>query len=323
MELNPIELGNGILLFPNVLKNPKKTYDFILDSKINDDPYFGKDIWHLWLPWGNYSKAYPFQDKSYKDSDSYGAELQKECLDIFFNILKVYKEKYFDDAFFEKYGIDKDIPTSLEELETRLKRGNNNHIMADMVIFETNLNATKDWQMDIHQDVSYWWGGGTHFFNFNIYVNDDYEGGEIIFFKHEGIEKFEYTDSVSGKKGEGWYIEDHFVYKMKAGDGLIFPVDKYHGVLPIINGGAKYYIRQFISAPSHKKNQDLMATLSKEDYEAIYKADAEIARRERITPVIFDSIDSIDLDGPDYVGRTESLVPCIIKNSLDISSKIK
>ena len=42
MELEPIDLGNGILLFKNVLKDPKKTYQFILDSKTNDDPYFGK-----------------------------------------------------------------------------------------------------------------------------------------------------------------------------------------------------------------------------------------------------------------------------------------
>ncbi len=58
MKLTPIDLGNGILLFKNALKDPKKTYEFILDSKTNDDPFFGKDVWHDWQPWGNYAKAY-------------------------------------------------------------------------------------------------------------------------------------------------------------------------------------------------------------------------------------------------------------------------
>ena len=173
MELIPIDLGNGVLLFKNVLKNPQKTYEFILNSKTGDDPYFNKNTWTTWLPWGNYSKVYPNQEESYKTSNSYGAELQKECLEIFFNVLKIYKEQFLDDKYFEKYNWDKNIPTSLEEMEKRIKSGDDKHIMADMPLFETSLNADSKYQMRIHQDVVHWWGGGEHMFNFNIYINDD------------------------------------------------------------------------------------------------------------------------------------------------------
>ena len=68
------------------LKNKEEVYKFVLDSKTNDDPYFGKSKWYDWKPWGNYAKAYPATDESYKTSDAYGAKLQRESLDIFFNV---------------------------------------------------------------------------------------------------------------------------------------------------------------------------------------------------------------------------------------------
>jgi hypothetical protein len=319
MELKPINLGNGILLFKNVLKNPKKTYQFILDSKTGDDPYVNKDTWKTWLPWGNYSKLYPNEDKSYKNSDSDGAELQKECLDIFFNILKIYKEQFLDQSYFDKYGWDSDLPTTLEELESRIAVGNNNHSMSDMPIFETSLNADSDYQMKIHQDVMHWWGGGSHIFNFNIYVNDDYDGGEIIFFKHQGVEKIKYIDTYSNKEKEAWLVEDYFKYKMKAGDGIIFPTDYYHGVLPLSGDKSKFYIRQFISAPMPKEFYEKINNMSKENFDLLFKEDQKENSLKRIMPVLFDSVDSIDLDSPKYSEVKEEKIACVIKTRKNIN----
>jgi hypothetical protein len=297
MQFEPINLGNGILLFKNVLKDPQKTYQFILDSKTGNDPYVNKDTWTTWLPWGNYSKVYPNENHSYKNSDSYGAELQKECLDIFFSVLKSYKENYLNQSYFDKYGWDSDIPTSLEELEKRNAAGNYNHTMADMPIFETSLNADSEYQMKIHQDVQHWWGGGTHIFNFNIYVNDDYEGGEIFFFKHEDVEKVKYIDTYSGKEKEAWLVEDYFVYKMKAGDGMIFPTDYYHGVLPLSGDKTKFYIRQFLSAPRGKQFYDYQEQYG-DKFDEFFKEEQKKNSLVRTMPVLFDSLDSIDLDSP-------------------------
>lgn len=314
MQLDPINLGNGVLLFKNVLKDPQKTYQFILDSKNGDDPYINKDTWTTWLPWGNYSKVYPVtKDQTYKTDPSYGAELQRECLDIFFNVLKVYKEKFLDQSYFDKYNWSSDFPTSLEELEARLSAGNFNHSMADMPIFETCLNADSDYQMKIHQDIMHWWGGSNHIFNFNIYVNDDYEGGEIIFFTHENVEKAKYIDTYSGKEKEAWLIEDYFSYKMEAGDGMIFRTDYYHGVGKLSGDKSKFYIRQFLSAPHPKEYYEKMEALSPEDFQKELDKDRKKYSLDRTMPVIFDSLDSIDLDSPKYSQVIENQVACVIK----------
>lgn len=324
MNLNPIDLGNGILLFKNVFKDKEKVYEFIKNSKTSDDPYFGKDVWKDWQPWGNYAKAYPMQNHSYKNDPSYGAELQRECLDIFFEILKIYKNDFFDEKYFENNLIPKFIPTSLEDLE---KNGDKNNVcMADLVIFETNRNASNNWQMDIHQDVIKKLPvEQDHSFNFNIYVNDDYEGGDIFFFKHEGIEKVPYTDSITGEAGEAWLVEDYFEYKMESGDGLIFPVDIYHGVKKLTNGGSKYYIRQFLSYMSQhyilekKKEYDSLPA-PKQSFEEYLEEYKRHLINHRTTPELFDSLESISIDRNNDPYKT--IVPCIIKNRKDISNLI-
>jgi hypothetical protein len=302
MKLTPIDLGNGILLFKNVLKDPKKTYEFILDSKTNDDPFFGKDIWHDWQPWGNYAKAYPNLSDDYKTSDAYGAELQKECLDIFFNVLETYKEHFKDKSFFDRNGFPEDYPTSLEELKRRHIMQDPTFEMADLVIFKTNKNTHKDWQMHIHQDTTPYFGLiANHMFNFNIYVNDDYEGGEIIFFKHQDTDRVSYVDSKTGKTEEAWIVEDFFEYKMEAGDGMIFPVDLYHGVKPIGENNSKYYIRQFMTHNRNKQNEDakikfLAGGKTEEEFEHLLEDSRKQAFATRKNPVLFNSIEDIDID---------------------------
>ena len=322
MTLKPINLGNGILLFKNVLKDPSATYEFIKNSKNSDDPYFGKEVWRDWQPWGNYAKAYPMNNRSYLENNSQGAELQKECLDIFFEILKIYKNDFYDLEYFEKNNIPKNIPTSLKDLDESVWP--DKVMMADFVIFETNKNASSDWQMYIHQDVT----KGipvdqNHSFNFNIYVNDDYEGGDIIFFDHESIEKAPYVDSVSGETGEAWLIENYFEYKMQAGDGLIFPVDIYHGVKNLKGENSKYYIRQFLSYGDGQVKRNKLKEYSslknpEKSFDEYLNEYTENVKNYRITPEIFNSLDSIAIDRSNDIYKT--IVPCVIKNYKDISS---
>jgi hypothetical protein len=322
MKLTPIDLGNGILLFKNVLKDPKKTYEFIIDSKTNDDPFFGKDIWHDWSPWGNYAKAYPNLSDDYKASDSYGAELQKECLDIFFNVIETYKEHFKGDPFFERNGFPEDYPTSLEELQRRHVMQDPTFEMADLVLFETNKNTHKDWQMSIHQDTTPYFGlVANHMFNFNIYINDDYEGGEIVFFRHQDTDRVSYVDSKTGKTEEAWIVEDYFEYKMEAGDGMIFPVDLYHGVKPIGKNDSKYYIRQFMTNNRQKEVRNsqiefLAGGKTEEEFEHLIEDSRKQAFAVRKNPVLFNSIEDIDID------TSLNQVACIINSHKDIKGLI-
>jgi hypothetical protein len=321
-NLKPIDLGNGVFLFKNVLDDAEKTYKFILDSKTNDDPYFGKDIWYDWQPWGNYAKAYPVQDHSYKTSDSEGAKLQRECIDIFFNVLQEYKDNWDHTKFCEKYGFPVDYPTSLEEVENRIINGDKRFNMADLVLFETNKNVEKDWQMSIHQDtVPHYGVVQNHMFNFNIYINDDYEGGSIIFFKHENVEKVPYVDKHTGETKEAWLVEDYFDYKMHAGDGMIFPVDFYHGVSPINQGASKFYIRQFMSYITEEQfdadKYQFLKTGTEEQWSEFLASKKKEAYSKRVNPVIFNSIDEIELSPFEEVRKNQ--VACVIKTNKDIS----
>ena len=234
-----------------------------------------------------------------------------------------YKEKYLNVAWFDERGYDKDIPTSYEELELRTSNGNSNHTIADLVVFETNKNVVDDWQMNIHQDTTFWWGEfPSHMFNFNIYVNDDYEGGEITFFDSKKAEKVEYKDSYSGKPAIAWVVDDYSTYKMQAGDGLIFPVDVYHGVLPIKNGGEKYYVRQFLSSNANesKINKERSRFNSDFEFDEYFQEEYKKVKKGRITPKIFESLDVIDLDHPKYEGHSDTKVPLIIRSYKDLTN---
>ena len=333
-NIKEIDLGNGVLLFKNVLEDPEKVYKFILDSKTSDDPWFGKDVWHDWQPWGNYAKAYPLQQINQFISDlgfSQGADLIMESLNIFYETLKIYKEKYFDKEYFAEYQIPDFIPESFAELVEHCNNANFHKIpqtltITDLVLFETNRNVTEKWQMNIHEDVMKDWASQyKHSLNFNIYVNDDYEGGDIVFFDHKDIEKVPYTDCVSGETGDAWLVNNYWEYKMKAGDGLLFPTNVYHGVKPIGKGNSKYYIRQFLTHldaatyPVVEKEYNSLENPSITFDEYLKEYNSKVSNK-RIDPEIFDSLDTIAINRMN--DPHHKVVPCIINSKKDISGLI-
>lgn len=288
-------LGNGIILFKNVLKEPDKVYDFIKKSKESDDQYFGKKVWSSWMPWGNYAKAYPMNDLSYLKSNDYGAQIQKEGLEIFFNALSVYKKNFLDNYYFEKFEYDKNIPTNMNELIMSKK-----YTMSDFVLFETNRNSHKHAQMEWHQDIRYHWGTYNHVLNFNIYINDDYNGGEIVFFQHRDCESVDYIDSITKEKGKCLIVKDFFEYKMQAGDAMLFDTEIFHAVNILEDNKSKYYIRQFLThSPSEKyhieKQKYLDQGFAEKDFEDFIKKEELYLRNNRPTPVLFNDINNISL----------------------------
>ena len=92
-----ILLTKDVILFKNTLKDPAATQDFIIRSKTNNDQWFGN--WEDWRPWGQYSKAYPYQDPSYEVCQNEGGEHLREFLDIFWNVMKIYKENYLNENY--------------------------------------------------------------------------------------------------------------------------------------------------------------------------------------------------------------------------------
>jgi hypothetical protein len=241
MTIKTIKLGEGIFLFKNVLSDTESVYKYILESKNNNDFYFK---WETWPVWGNKASCYPTVYKTNDQDSSTGAKLQKECVDVFFETLKIYKQNFLDEKYFDSFLYDKKLPESYKEFKSR-EHKNEDYILEDFVIFEANSNKDENWHMVPHVDMFPWWGDNGITFNFNIYVNSDYDGGEIVFCKNK-IE--------SGS--EDITMQDIAIYKPEAGDALLIQADCWHGVLPMKNNTSKYYIRQILTAaekPEKKK----------------------------------------------------------------------
>lgn len=255
-------LTKDVILFKNVLKDAAATQDFVLRSKTNGDKWFGD--WQDWRPWGQYSKAYPYENPDYMNDTSEGAEHLKEFLDIFWNAMKIYKENYFNEKYFDLIDEDKNIPTTMEEA-----RRHPTYCSADVVILESeNTNKDLHLSMEYHQDRRPWFGGTPHIFNFNIYTNDDYDGGEILIINTEDAEKSTYIDA-NGVEKECLMIDEPVRYKMEAGDGLLFRTDVFHAVTPVT--GNKFYVRQFLTATFKKEYRDMEKAMSKSEFEAFLK----------------------------------------------------
>jgi hypothetical protein len=266
-----IQLSKDVLLVKNSVEDPQRLYDIIKKSKQEEVNFFGP--WTDWKPWGNYSKAYPRVDAGWRDCPSDGGYFIRENLKSFFAALKYYKENCLNEEYFKLWGEDPNIPTSWEELidmpgygRTDVSKFKNPHRWeyGDLLIAESvNTNPKQSLSMELHKDRRMWLNPAPSFFNYNVYINDDYEGGEIQFIDFENAEKSTYIDQ-NGEEKECWMIDDPLIYKMEAGDGMLFRTDHPHSVFPI--KGNKYYVRHFLIAPQPQELISYKETLSDEDF---------------------------------------------------------
>jgi hypothetical protein len=256
-----IELGKEILLIKNAVSNPNKLYEIIKKSKTEKVDFFSS--WVNWKPWGYYSKVYPVEDTSWMHSDSDGAYFIKETTDSFWDAIKYYKENLWDSNYVDSFADSKTVPSNFEEFFDN-KKNIVGWQYPDLLIAESlNTNPTKFLSMDYHLDKRRWITPSPQIFNYNIYINDDYEGGEIQFIDIENAEKTSYINQVGDEK-TCYYVDDPITYKMEAGDGLLFRTDIPHAVFPI--KGKKYYVRHFLSAPIPQEWTDMESSLSDEDF---------------------------------------------------------
>jgi len=122
--------------------------------------------------------------------------------------------------------------------------------------------------MEYHKDRRMWLTSAPSFFNYNIYINDDYEGGEIQFIDEDSAIESTYINE-HGVEKKCWMIDDPVTYKMKAGDGLLFRTDVGHAVFPI--KGSKIYLRQFLLGKTPAEFKRMQNELSREELKAKMK----------------------------------------------------
>ena len=167
--------------------------------------------------------------------------------------------------------------------------------------------------MDYHQDRRFWLGGIHCVFNFNIYLNDDYSGGEIIFIDIDNAEESTYIDK-NGEIQKYYLIDKPIKYKMQAGDGMLFRTDRYHAVNPV--SGKKYYVRQFLLHKMPQEFYDKEASFeNKEDWFQFLKEKEKKGFSEQVSMMLYNSIDDIDLHEEQYKEWSGVLMPCVIKDN--------
>lgn len=203
------ELYTGVIVYRNMLKDPEKAYEVMMNSESNSNgKYFFKE-WTPWATFGTYTQR--------KDGDDYLNAERGEVFDAEEQLFQEIAASY-DKAishYFKTTGIS--IPEGarysgqswckyFNKIDT-LKNKMTMQYHTDYIISERDMPGEK-----FHTTCTF-------------YINDNYNGGDIEF-----------------------YINGDIVnHKPKAGDLVVFPSTApfFHGVKTIPDGN-KFFIRNFV-----------------------------------------------------------------------------
>lgn len=312
MEFETIELTKDVLIFKNVLKDKKRVRKFLTQAREEGyvDPLF--KTWITYKPQIYYYKFDPnnANDDSYKTSNEYSAQFMRECQDIFFKCLKIYKENYFNKEYFKKYNWKESIPTSLEEFNDGISKEEEEFewIMGDFLILENeNTPSNKKMSMGYHTDRKVHPYSANVIFNFNIYMNDDYEGGAIRFIDMDNAEKELYINK-DGVPVEYYIVDKIYEYKMESGDAMLFRTDHFHSVERV--DGHKWYARQFLVDP--KPTQEWFDKRDElgggEEFKKFLEEYDKEHDKTKFRPEIIESLDELDTDKKYIEGKETPVI---------------
>ncbi len=210
-KLNYKTLYPKIDVYPDAIPNIQEFIETIKESEKNSNGRYYLRKWDQWSIFGTYTQ----QKHEAHEPREYG-----EMYD---------REKKLSDTVYEVYN--KALKDYIVRNQVTLPEGTQlmtssfSKYKKDLDVLENNL------AMQYHTDFKIFekeLPGQKFFMTCTIYLNDDYEGGDIEFF-----------------------IDNQFIsHKPKAGDILIFPSTPpyYHGV-KTIKSGEKFFIRNFLTYP--------------------------------------------------------------------------
>ncbi len=212
-NLEYIELYPRIDVYRNVLKDPQALYQTMKKSEETSNGEYLLKTWDAWAKFGTYTQkkdlAEVSEDTKTKDmfieEKDFADQVQAAYDLVLLDYIKRHNVElkpgwHFSGCSFSKYkdGVD------------TLKNKMTMQYHTDFIIAEREMPGSK-FQLTC-----------------TMYINDDYQGGDIEFF-------------IDGK------LINH---KPQAGDILVFPSDEpyFHGVKTIYNG-QKFFVRNFVMYP--------------------------------------------------------------------------
>jgi hypothetical protein len=201
----------GVIVYHGALEEPEKFIEMINSSDEYVIPWYG---WYalgrqtLFTEYPHFEfERFPSKDQWSKKLEDISNPLAKLAADAFFYSTSDYVSKVGTTAPNWKHGIPSICMYEEEKKSQQLAM----QYHTDFIMSQAECPGFKHWV------------------TCNIYLNDDYVGGELSF------KVFKDTESY-----------DVFRYKPLAGDAVIFPSHSpyYHGVTRTVSG-KKYFIRMF------------------------------------------------------------------------------
>jgi hypothetical protein len=212
-KLDYVELYPNIDVYRNVLKDVDQMYSVMNDSEKNSKGKYFLKTWDPWAHFGTYSQK--------KDSKEILADTLSHEMFI--------KEKNFVEEVEEAYN--KVILDYVQRHKINLPDGwrfsGCSYSKYNANIDTLLNNMTMQYHTD-HITSQKDMPGDKFFITCTMYINDDYEGGDIEF-----------------------YVDKKLInHKPQAGDILVFPSTEpyFHGV-KTINTNEKFFVRNFIMTP--------------------------------------------------------------------------
>lgn len=204
------EIYPKVFVYKNVLKDVKNLYKIMKESESTSEGKYFLKKWDQWAHFGTYSQI----------KDDRETEQIDKSQDMYI------KEKAFYDEIQEAYNAV--IMDYVEKTNVELPEGWRFSGCSFSKYFDQVDVLSNNMTMQYHTDhiTSQKDAPGEKFFiTCTMYINDDYDGGDIEF----------YVDGV---------LTNH---KPEAGDIVVFPSIEpyYHGVKTIHNG-EKFFVRNFI-----------------------------------------------------------------------------
>lgn len=208
--MNSITLCNKVEIYKNLLPEASEFAKYLKQSESeNSGKYFLKK-WDQWSIFGTYT-----QEKNDNDNDyEYGEQYDKEKY-ICNSISEAYAKAI--DHYIKKYNIV--LPDGAGLMSSSFSKYDTSPPDIDdglAMAYHTDY-------VEIEKDMP----GPKFFLTCTTYLNDDYDGGDIIFY-------IDGDDRV-------------YPYKPKAGDICVFPSgDSYFHAVKAITSGEKFFVRNFI-----------------------------------------------------------------------------
>jgi hypothetical protein len=212
-KLDYIELYPKVEVYKNVLADPEKMYQVMKDSERNSEGKHFLKSWDPWAHFGTYTqKKNPQEIVTGQESDEMfirEKEFVQEVEDAYSKVLMDYVDRHgielpdgwrFSGCSYSKYN------PQINTLDNNMT----------MQYHTDHITSQKDMP------------GDKFFITCTMYINDDYDGGDIEFY-------------VGGE------LINH---KPVAGDILVFPsVEPYYHGVKTIEKNEKFFVRNFVMIP--------------------------------------------------------------------------